>query len=118
MHIETEGSTARHSEAAWESVAPGISCKVLAVDDERHRVSMLVRLEPGAEYPPHAHAGVEELHLLHGELGVDDRKLSPGDYHGGHAGRRVTRPPHAPARHPAPPSRDRSPRDPHITWRG
>jgi len=43
-------------------------------------VSMLVRLAPGGEYPPHTHAGTEELHLLDGELWIDDRKLYPGDY--------------------------------------
>jgi anti-sigma factor ChrR (cupin superfamily) len=41
---------------------------------------MLVRLAPGADYPPHTHAGVEELHLLDGELWIDDRKPYPGDY--------------------------------------
>jgi anti-sigma factor ChrR (cupin superfamily) len=41
---------------------------------------MLVRLAPNVEYPPHRHAGVEELHLLDGELWIDDRKLLPGDY--------------------------------------
>lgn len=76
----------QYSEPAWEGVAPGIACKVLAADSERHRISMLVRLDPGAEYPPHAHAGVEELHLLHGELWIDDRKLSPGDYNRAEAG--------------------------------
>lgn len=76
----------QYSEPPWESVGPGIACKVLAVDSERHRISMLVRLEPGADYPPHAHAGVEELHLLHGELWVDDRRLSPGDYNRAEAG--------------------------------
>lgn len=70
----------RYSERAWEDVGPGISCKVLATDAERDRVSMLVRLEPGAAYPPHTHGGVEELHLLHGELWIEDRKLFPGDY--------------------------------------
>jgi anti-sigma factor ChrR (cupin superfamily) len=68
------------SEPAWEEVAPGISCKLLATDTEEHRVSMLVRLAPGADYPPHTHAGVEELHLLDGELWIDDKKLYPGDY--------------------------------------
>ncbi len=68
------------SEPEWEDVAPGISCKLLATDPERHRVSMLVRLARGADYPPHTHAGVEELHLLDGELWIDDRKLYPGDY--------------------------------------
>jgi anti-sigma factor ChrR (cupin superfamily) len=68
------------SEPEWEEVAPGILCKLLATDTEKHRVSMLVRLAPGVDYPPHTHAGVEELHLLDGELWIDDRKLCPGDY--------------------------------------
>jgi DNA-directed RNA polymerase specialized sigma24 family protein/quercetin dioxygenase-like cupin family protein len=68
------------SEPAWEEVAPGISCKLLARDSERHVVSMLVRLVPGGSYPAHDHAGVEELHLLNGELWIDERKLFAGDY--------------------------------------
>jgi quercetin dioxygenase-like cupin family protein len=64
----------------WEEVAPGISCQLLATDTEKDRVSMLVRLAPGADYPPHRHVGAEELYLLHGELMIDDKKLYPGDY--------------------------------------
>jgi anti-sigma factor ChrR (cupin superfamily) len=71
------------SEPEWAQVAPGIECKLLAADTERHRVSMLVRLAPGARYPAHTHAGVEELHLLDGELWIDGRKLVPGDYNYG-----------------------------------
>jgi anti-sigma factor ChrR (cupin superfamily) len=67
-------------EPEWKDVAPGISCKLLATDTENDRVSMLVRLAPGTDYPSHRHAGVEELHLLHGELMIEDRKLYPGDY--------------------------------------
>jgi len=74
------------SEPEWEQVAPGIECKLLATDTERHRVSMLVRLAPGASYPPHTHAGVEELHLLDGELWIDELKLFPGDYNYGAPG--------------------------------
>ena len=74
------------SEPGWESVAPGIECKLLAADGERQRISMLVRLAPGASYPPHTHAGVEELHLLDGELWIDERKLFPGDYNYGPPG--------------------------------
>lgn len=70
----------RWREPEWEVVAPGISCQLLANDVERHIVSMLVRLVPGGEYPGHIHSGVEELHLLDGELWIDDRKLHPGDY--------------------------------------
>jgi hypothetical protein len=50
-------------------VAPGIFCKILAADAERDRVTMLVRLLPGVSYPPHTHAGIEELHLLDGDRG-------------------------------------------------
>ena len=74
------------SEPEWEQVAPGIECKLLATDAERHRVSMLVRLAPGASYPAHTHAGAEELHLLDGELWIDGRKLFPGDYNYGAPG--------------------------------
>jgi anti-sigma factor ChrR (cupin superfamily) len=74
------------SEPEWEQVAPGIECKLLATDTARDRVSMLVRLAPGARYPAHTHAGVEELHLLDGELWIDERKLFPGDYNYGAPG--------------------------------
>ena len=76
----------RWPEPDWQQVAPGIECKLLATDTERHRVSMLVRLAPGASYPAHTHAGVEELHLLDGELWIDDRMLVAGDYNYGPPG--------------------------------
>ena len=66
--------------AEWEEVAPGIHVKILATNVENDSVTMLVRLDPGTDYPGHAHAGVEELHLLHGILKVDDRTLHPGDF--------------------------------------
>jgi anti-sigma factor ChrR (cupin superfamily) len=79
------------TEPQWAAVAPGISCKVLATDQKTDRVSMLVRLAPGTDYPPHTHAGFEELHLLHGELIINDRKLYPGDYSRAEAGTADTR---------------------------
>jgi hypothetical protein len=69
----------RWMEPEWREVAPGISCMLLAVDATQDRVSMLVRLAPGVAYPAHRHAGVEELHLLYGELVIDERTLHPGD---------------------------------------
>jgi len=81
-----------YQEPAWEEVAPGIFTKILAHDTERDRVTMLVRLLPGVSYPPHTHAGVEELHLLDGELWIEDRLLYPGDYNygaPGHSDQRV-----------------------------
>jgi quercetin dioxygenase-like cupin family protein len=78
-------------EPAWKEVAPGISCKLLATDEAKGYVSMLVRLAPGVAYPPHSHAEVEELHLLDGELWIDDRKLYPGDYNRAEPGTGDTR---------------------------
>jgi anti-sigma factor ChrR (cupin superfamily) len=78
-------------EPDWEEVAPGIFCKILAADTERDRVTMLVHLQPGVSYPPHQHAGIEELHLLDGELWIEDRLLYPGDYNYGEPGASDTR---------------------------
>jgi anti-sigma factor ChrR (cupin superfamily) len=64
----------------WKNVAPGISCQMLATDEDRHRVTLLVRLAPGTGYPPHRHGGVEELYMLAGELIVDDQTYRPGEY--------------------------------------
>jgi quercetin dioxygenase-like cupin family protein len=73
-------------EPEWKEVAPGIRCKLLAANRETHEVAMLVRLAPGASYPAHTHAGLEELHLLDGELWIDERKLYAGDYNRGEPG--------------------------------
>jgi anti-sigma factor ChrR (cupin superfamily) len=70
----------------WEEAAHGVFCKVLAADSGTDRVSMVVRLLPGIDYPPHEHADTEELHLLDGELWVNDRRLLGGDYHRAEAG--------------------------------
>lgn len=74
------------AEPRWKEVAPGISCKLLSTDRDTDRVSMLVRLAPNTAYPPHRHAGVEELYLLEGELWIENRKLEPGDYNRAEAG--------------------------------
>ena len=70
----------------WKDVAPGISCQLLATDEARHRVTMLVRLAPRTDYPRHRHGGVEELYMLAGELIVDDQTYHPGEYRRAEAG--------------------------------
>ena len=85
-HEPVSSPPRRRAQAEWEEAAPGISVKLLATDAENHRVTMLVRLAPGTDYPPHRHGGLEELHLLDGELMIDDRKLHPGDYSRAEAG--------------------------------
>jgi len=76
----------RRAEPEWEEVAPGISCKLLATDTEQDRVSMLVRLAPGAAYPPHRHAG--SACLERDRLHVRSPHLHPrrASLKGGHTG--------------------------------
>jgi anti-sigma factor ChrR (cupin superfamily) len=83
-----EPSAMRWTDPEWQSAAPGIECKLLASNEETGSISMLVRLAPGGVYPPHVHTAVEELHLLQGELIIDDRKLYPGDYYRAERGTR------------------------------
>jgi hypothetical protein len=64
----------------WEEAAPGIHVQILALDEARQILSMLVRLDVGTDCPCHVHADIAELHLLHGVLNVDDRTLYPGDF--------------------------------------
>lgn len=85
-HTAPTSAPTQWVEPEWEQAAPGISCKLLATDSEHDRVSMLVRLDPGVAYPPHTHAGREELYVLEGELWIEDRKLYPGDYNRAEAG--------------------------------
>jgi anti-sigma factor ChrR (cupin superfamily) len=77
---EAASASLQWIEPDWEQPAPGISCKLLATDSQDGRISMLVHLDPGVAYPPHEHAGREQLYLLDGELWIEDRKLYPGDY--------------------------------------
>jgi quercetin dioxygenase-like cupin family protein len=70
------------ADAAWtETGVPGIRARVLAVDRTRSLVTLLVRAEPGAVYPPHKHHGPEECYVISGSVIVDGRVLRAGDFH-------------------------------------
>lgn len=43
-------------------------------------VTQLVRLAPGAKYPPHRHAGLEHCYVLEGDLVSDVHTIYAGDY--------------------------------------
>ncbi|MBI4606564.1 MAG: cupin domain-containing protein [Planctomycetes bacterium] len=71
----------RAGEGSWEPTElAGVSVKRLRVDVERRYVTMLVRMEPGASYPSHQHAGAEECYVLEGDLHVGEYVLRAGDY--------------------------------------
>jgi anti-sigma factor ChrR (cupin superfamily) len=70
------------ADAAWiETGLPGIRARVLAVDQERSLVTLVVRAEPGAVYPSHKHHGPEECYVISGSVVIDGRVLRAGDFH-------------------------------------
>lgn len=80
-------ATLRADDGQWEETGlPGVRVRSLAVDPERRYVTMLVRMEPGSDYPAHRHAGAEECLVLAGELSVGGTTLRPGDYQRADAG--------------------------------
>lgn len=82
------GRTVRADEGKWEPMVPGIERKVLSFDRERKRVTLLIRAQPGAEFPAHHHGEDEESYVLSGDLIFDGLVLNAGDYHLARAGQR------------------------------
>ena len=72
----------RSAEVEWQAAGPGVAVKPLFQDPAEERLTILARMEPGAQYPSHEHAGTEEVYLLGGDLKVEDQVLRAGDYCG------------------------------------
>lgn len=71
----------RAHEGEWQQTPfPGVEFRQLFVDAATGNVTQLVRLAPGAKYPPHRHAGLEHCYVLEGDLVSDDHTLYAGDY--------------------------------------
>jgi anti-sigma factor ChrR (cupin superfamily) len=74
--------TVTASDGEWlQTPVRGVRMKILAIDRERDRVTMLLRGEPGATYPAHRHTGPEECYVIRGSLVVEGRLLRAGDFH-------------------------------------
>ncbi len=66
---------------AWEpGGAPGVRARRLFVDRVARRVTMMIRMEPGASYPAHRHAEAEECYVVSGDLWTGSVRLFSGDY--------------------------------------
>lgn len=71
--------TVHADEGRWKTVLPGVHMKTLHAD--RTGRSFLLRLDPGAILPSHAHDGDEECVVLSGALYLGDFRVGTGDYH-------------------------------------
>lgn len=72
--------TVRRDEGSWHTVAPGVSVRRLYVDRERNSVTMMIRMEPGATYSPHVHAGPEQCFVLEGDISDGRDTFRAGDF--------------------------------------
>lgn len=69
-------------EGAWRDIGlHGIRAKILALDEARDIVTLLIRAEPGARYPAHHHSAPEECYVVSGSVTLGGRVLRAGDFH-------------------------------------
>lgn len=65
----------------WQECgSEGFWIKPLLEDEERGLRSWLMRVDPGAWSPPHAHDDVEQVYMLEGSFYDQERSYGPGDY--------------------------------------
>lgn len=76
------------AEGVWEPTpVPGLVRRVLFQDHRAARITVLLRLAPGARVPAHSHPGTEELLVLEGDLRLAGGPvLRTGDFQRSEAG--------------------------------
>jgi anti-sigma factor ChrR (cupin superfamily) len=71
----------RGGDSDWQpSSILGVRVRRLFVDPAADRVTMLVQMDAGANYPAHRHSGVEECYVLEGDLYGPNFEMKAGDY--------------------------------------
>ena len=70
----------RAKEGGWHAMVPGVMAKRLYAESAAGNAAMLLRMEAGAQFPPHWHADVEHCYVIEGDLHFGDLALGPGDY--------------------------------------
>lgn len=71
----------RANEGRWRPTPfPGVSVKILHIDKATQMATTLMRMEPGASYPPHRHKQPEQCLVLEGDVRQAETVLNQGDY--------------------------------------
>ncbi len=65
---------------------PGVKFQMLHYDKKAGLLTQLVKLEPGAIFPPHRHGAAEQCLVLDGKVSIGTLKLSKGDFNLAHPG--------------------------------
>ncbi|MBM3768071.1 MAG: hypothetical protein FJW32_22030 [Acidobacteria bacterium] len=78
-----EGVTVlRQGEGKWrETGYPGAKVQILHLDKETRMSTSILKLEPGAVYPPHHHTAVEQCLVLSGDVRFGNKlQIFAGDF--------------------------------------
>jgi quercetin dioxygenase-like cupin family protein len=71
----------RAADAEWEATGvTGVSVRRLCFDPKSGLATILVRMEPGANYPAHRHSLQEQCLVLEGDLRCGDAEYAKGDF--------------------------------------
>jgi quercetin dioxygenase-like cupin family protein len=71
----------RAGRGLWrETPYPGVTFQVLYSDRQTGNVTSLLKLEPGARYPAHHHAGVEQCWVIQGKVRIGAIEIEAGDF--------------------------------------
>jgi predicted ChrR family anti-sigma factor len=77
----------RQSQQRWRKTPyEGVEVKILYVDADTNNVTSLLRIQPGASYPAHHHAAVEQCLVLEGTVRIGQVFLNTGDFEFANAG--------------------------------
>lgn len=72
----------RKGHGAWrETGYPGVTTKLLHLEQDTRMATSLLRLEPGAKYPPHHHTQMEQCLVISGDVRLGSKiHIHAGDY--------------------------------------
>ena len=69
MTTDLASRLVKANEMPWQPIRyPGCYIKTLMVDREKGLLTVLLKMDPGAELPDHEHALVEQTYMLEGRL--------------------------------------------------
>jgi anti-sigma factor ChrR (cupin superfamily) len=64
----------------WQADGPKFWTKPLHEDRARGERTLLMKIDPGAAFPLHAHDEIEQIYVLSGSFFDQDRVMRAGDY--------------------------------------
>ena len=71
----------RKEQARWaETPFPGVTTQALYTDPATSNITQLVRLLPGAHYPPHHHMADEQCYVIEGDVKIGEDLFHAGDF--------------------------------------